>query len=162
CDGVAPASASCAASRERRFVMEFQPLPFRSTLEHYEKQAAELLDGHRSGDSPAIRILHQNHPRFLDSKIPWLPKNLTDSEIQSAALEMADAQLAIARCYNFRDWPALAEYVGTVTRDDSPVFRFESAVEAVTEGDLATLKSLLRAHPELVRARSTRITHFDP
>ena len=35
-------------------------------------------------------------------------------------------------------------------------FPFESAVEAVIAGDLATLESLLKNHPELVRARSLR------
>jgi hypothetical protein len=44
----------------------------------------------------------------------------------------------------------------------SPVSRFESAVEAVVDGDVATLASLLRDHPELVRDRSARVTHFDP
>lgn len=33
---------------------------------------------------------------------------------------------------------------------------FESAVEAVVTGDLAALRSLLRDHPQLARARSTR------
>ncbi|MBI3682861.1 MAG: ankyrin repeat domain-containing protein [Acidobacteria bacterium] len=142
--------------------MDLKPLPFRSNLEQYQRQAEDLLDAHRSGDSEAIRVIHENHPRFLDSKIPWLPKNLPDSEIQSAALSLADAQLAIARWYSFQSWPALAEYVEAVTRDGSPVFQFESAVEAVITGDLATLESLLRENPELVRARSTRITHFNP
>jgi len=94
--------------------------------------------------------------------IPWLPKNLPDSEIQSAALTDADAQLAIARWYDFRDWAALAEYVEAVTAEGSPVFLFESAVEAVIAGDSAALESLLHEHPDLVRARSTRVTHFDP
>jgi ankyrin repeat protein len=142
--------------------MDLKPLPFRSTLEQYQEQAEELLEAHRSGDSQAIRVMHENHPRFLDSKIPWLPKNLSASEIRSAALELADAQLIIARWYSFQSWPALAEYVEAVTRDGSPVFQFESAVEAVITGDLAMLESLLRENPELVRARSTRITHFDP
>lgn len=142
--------------------MEFKPLPFDSTLEPYQKQAEELLEAHRSGDSQAIRVVHENHPRFLDSEIPWLPKNLPDSEIRSAAFELADAQLTIARWYSFQSWPALAEYVAAVTRDGSPVFQFESAVEAVITGDLAALESLLRGNPELVRARSTRITHLDP
>src|SRR5882672_5898704 len=41
----------------------------------------------------------------------------------------------------------------------SPVPNFETAVDAVdavVAGDLATLTSLLREHPDLVRARSTR------
>jgi len=142
--------------------MDLKPLPFRSALEQYQRQAEELLEAHRSGDSQAIRVIHQNHPRFLDSEIPWLPKNLPDSEIQSAALDLADTQLTIARWYDFQSWRTLAQYVEAVTRNDSPVFEFESAVEAVITGDLPALESLLRGNQELVRARSTRITHFDP
>jgi ankyrin repeat protein len=142
--------------------MDLEPLPFRSSLEQYRKQAEELLEAYRSGDSQANRVIHENHPRFLDSKIKWLPKNLPDSEIRSAALELPDAQLTIARWYSIQSWPALEEYVAAVTRDDSPVFQFEAAVEAVITGDLAALESLLRDHPELIRARSTRITHLDP
>ena len=142
--------------------MNFQPLPFRSSLGQYQQQAEELLEAHASGDSQAIRIIHQNHPRFLDPKITWLPKNLPDSEIQNAALEPADAQLTIARWYSFQNWPALVEYVDAVTRDGSPVFQFESAVEAVIAGDVVALGALLRENPELARARSTRVTRFDP
>ena len=43
-----------------------------------------------------------------------------------------------------------------------PIARFERAVEAVIDGDIATLKQLLADDPELVRARSTRVNHFDP
>src|SRR5271170_6527786 len=100
--------------------MDLQPLPFRSTLEQYRKQAEELLEAYRAGDSQANRVIHENHPRFLDSKIPWLPKNLPDSEIQKAALQLDDAQLTIARWYSFQSWPALAEYVAAVTSDGSP------------------------------------------
>ena len=142
--------------------MDLEPLPFLAPLEQYQKQAEELLQAHHSGDSRAIRLIHQKHPRFLDDNIPWLPKQLPDSAIQSAAFDLADAQLTIARCYDFLDWPALAEYVAAVTSEGSAVFRFESAVEAVIHGDLAALEALLRDDPELVRARSTRRTHFDP
>ncbi len=68
----------------------------------------------------------------------------------------------IARWYDFESWPRLAEWVDAVTRGDSPVSKFESAVEAVITGDVVTLEHLLRENPELVRARSTRVTHFDP
>jgi hypothetical protein len=71
--------------------MDFKPLPFRSTLDQYQKQAAELLEAHSSGDGQAIRIIHEKHPRFLDSKISWLPTNIPDSEIRSAEFEVADA-----------------------------------------------------------------------
>ena len=36
---------------------------------------------------------------------------------------------------------------------------FESAVDAIVTGDIATLRDLLRTHPELTRARSTRDHH---
>jgi Ankyrin repeats (3 copies) len=142
--------------------MDLKPLPFDSNLRGYEEQAEKVLAAVRSGNPEAVKLFNHRHPRFLDSKIPWLPKNVSDAEIQNAPLDLTDAQLAIARWYDFRDWLALMEYVEAVTRDDSPVCRFESAVEAVVTGDLTTLKTLLREHPELVRARSTRITHFDP
>jgi hypothetical protein len=141
--------------------MDFKPLPFDSTLEQYQKQAGGLLEAHRAGDGQAIRIIHESIPVSW-IRIPWLPKNLPDSEIRSAAFELGDAQLTIARSYDFQSWPALAEYVEVVTRDSSLVCQFESAVEAVITGDLTTLESLLRGNPELIRARSTRITHFDP
>jgi hypothetical protein len=54
------------------------------------------------------------------------------------------------------------EYVEAVTTPGSPVARFEAAVEAVIDGDIATLTKLLPEDPALVRARSTRVTHFDP
>jgi len=42
------------------------------------------------------------------------------------------------------------------------VERFERAVDAVVDGDIATLKRLLEEDPELIRARSTRVTDSDP
>ncbi len=142
--------------------MDLKPLPFRSSLERYQKQAQELLEAWTAGDPDAVRIVRTRHPRFLDDRIPWLPKKLPDSEIRSAALELADTQLTVARSCDFRDWPALAEYVEAVTQENSPSCQFESAVEAVINGDVAALRSALRDNPELVRARSTRVTHFDP
>jgi ankyrin repeat protein len=140
----------------------YKHLPFSSRLEHYQQQAESLLESYRSGDSLTIRLIKQHHPRFLDEKIPWLPKDVSDAEIQRAGLDMADTQLALARWYDFRDWMALAEFAAEVTRENSAVFRFESAVEAVIDGDLSALQSLLRKDPALVHARSTRTTHFDP
>ena len=138
--------------------MKFEPLPFRSNLDLYERQAAQLLDAYRPGDSDAIRLIHEHHPRFLDAKIPWLPRKVSDSEIREAGLDIADARQTIARCYDFANWPALTQYVGAVTQDGSPVFRFESAVEAMINGDVPALQSLIKDHPDLTRARSDRVT----
>jgi hypothetical protein len=145
-----------------RFAMDLIPMPFGSRIEEYQKQAADLLESYKAGDSKTISYIKEHHPLFLDSKIPWLPKNVSDSEVQSAALGLADTQLAIARWYDFQDWSALEEYVQAASRENSPVYRFESAVEAVISGDMVELGSLLHDDPKLVRARSTHRTQHDP
>jgi ankyrin repeat protein len=142
--------------------MDLTPRPFRAPLEEYEEQAAELLQAWVARDPSAIHIVRHKHPRFLDSRVPWLPRQLSDAEIQNIELLPDDARLTIARWYDFQDWARLAEYVDAVRRDGSPVQIFESAVEAVINGDVATLSSLLDTHSELVRARSSRVTPFDP
>src|SRR5579883_367679 len=141
--------------------MDLRHAPFDSPLGVYERQAADLLAAHRAADPEAIDLLHRKHPRFLDEAIPWLPKSIPDSEIREAALTLDDARLAIARFHDFADWAALESYVAAVGQR-GPVFVFESAVEGVVSGDLAAVEEALRAHPELVRARSARICCFDP
>jgi ankyrin repeat protein len=141
--------------------MDLSAVPFRSPLSAYERQAEGLLAGHRAADPAAIDLFHRKHPRFLDDKIKWLPRPIADAEIRDAALALDDARLAIARHYDFVDWPSLANHVEAVSRQ-GPVFEFESAVEAVVDGDLAALQDALRRDPALVRARSSRVCAFDP
>ena len=141
--------------------MELRPVPFRSPLSAYEQQAENLLAGHRAANPTAIDLFHRKHPRFLDEEIKWRPKFIPDSEIRDAALALDDACLAIARSYDFPDWPSLAAYVEAVSQQGS-IFEFEYAVEAVVDGDLAALDDALRRDPALVRARSRRICAFDP
>jgi ankyrin repeat protein len=138
------------------------PLPFRSRLAEYEAQADALLEAWREGDPGATRFFHEHHPRFLDERIPWLPKRLSESEIRGARLDRSDARLALARGYSFRDWTSLADWVEAVRREGSPVASFESAVEAVVAGDVSALARMLGERPALVRARSTIVTHHDP
>lgn len=138
------------------------PLPFDAALQHYEAQAAELLAALQAGHPDALRVFHENHPRFLDSEVRWLPLRIPDSAIQEAGLNAGDAQLALARAYCFRDWPALAAHAASMLDRDSAAYRFESAVEAVVNGDLAALRALLAADRGLVHARSARVTNFDP
>ena len=139
-----------------------KPLPFRAPLSDYDDQARALLDGWRAGETHAVEIFRRKHPRLLDGTIKWLPKKMTNDEARVLPIDLADAHLALARWYDFADWASLAGHVAAVTLDGSPTMRFESAVEAVVEGDSAALAALLRGDPDLVRARSSRITHFDP
>ena len=142
--------------------MALTPLPVRAPKEDYAAQARELLASWRAGEAWALDLLHHHHPRFLDNKIPWLPRQLTHDDIQAAALTEADAQLAVARFYDFHDWAALEAHVIAMQAPGSPTARFESAVEAVINGEIGALASAIAADPALVQARSTRVTHFDP
>jgi ankyrin repeat protein len=51
------------------------------------------------------------------------------------------------------------KHIQGLTRAASQVSRFEKAADAIVNGDLATLKRLLRQDPKLVRSRSTREHH---
>jgi len=137
-------------------------LPYRSSLAEYRRQADDLLARWNNGDAAATEFFRRQHPRFRDENVEWLPKHLSAAEVRRVAMDLGDAQLALARWYDFESWPRLSEYVEAVTQDGSPVHRFEAAVEAVIHGEVATLRGLLDADPDLVRARSTRVTHFDP
>jgi hypothetical protein len=113
-------------------VMEITPLTFDSRLERYEEQARHLLEAFNSGDVDAIRLVKNNHPRL---------RKLSDSEVESATLELPDAQLAVSSFYRFESWPALVEFAEASANQDSEL-RLKSAVEAVIRGDAATLEEL--------------------
>ncbi|HEU4778453.1 MAG TPA: ankyrin repeat domain-containing protein [Steroidobacteraceae bacterium] len=142
--------------------MALTPLPFRSTVTDYRRQADVLYSGWFAGDEHAIRVFRTRHPKFLDPKIPWLERRMSDAEVRATPIVPDDALLAIARWYDFRDWASLEEWVDAVGKVGSPIARFEEAVEAVISGDAATLSRLLREEPSLVHARSTRVTSSDP
>ena len=142
--------------------MVFAFLPFDSAPEDYRRQAASLLGGWRSGDGSAARIFRANYPAFLDEKIPWLERRMTEAEIRAVPIDADAARLALARWYNFLDWPSLEAYARAVAERESVVGRFERAVEAVIDGDRDTLRGLLAGAPELVHVRSTRVNNFDP
>lgn len=137
-----------------------QWLPYNAPLALFRQQALALLAGHRAAQPHALALIHKSHPRFLDETVRWMQKRLTPEEIAAAPFDEEDACLALARLYDFRDWPALAAYVASL--EDPAVLLFETAVEAVVDGDAAALGRLIATEPDLVHARSNRVTHFDP
>jgi len=139
-----------------------KPLPITASLEQYETQASELLRGHAQADAKALRLVHENHPRFLDPVVRWLPLRMPEAEISEALLDIGDARLALARWYSFRDWNALTDLVNAMDARTPGVYEFELAAEAVITGDEEALATILQARPELVKARSSRETCHDP
>jgi hypothetical protein len=130
--------------------MELMPLPLAATLQDHHRQAEALLHAHSAARADAITFFLNYHPG-LNGHSP--------SQVKAAQLTVADAQQALANWHHFEDWPALEQWTAALHADHSPVLRFESAVEAVINGDTHTLQSLLQEYPALIHARSTRKHH---
>ena len=127
--------------------MATKTLPERPSLTQLELQATELHGLHRRKRLPAAARIVANHPRF---------RNKSTASVLDASLELADAQLVIAREYGFESWAALKHHVETESRVAAitPHPKFNDAVDAIGTGDVAKLGALLAAHPDLVRART--------
>jgi hypothetical protein len=106
--------------------LKIDPLPVRAGLDAYRRQAQELLNAWQAADAGAIQIVRRTHPRFLNPDIPWRPRELSDSDLRASPFDAADAELTIARWYDFESWPRLAELVAAATGEASPVARFEA------------------------------------
>ena len=143
--------------------LDTSPLPFDAPLEDYDARAEALLEAWRAGHPAAVEIVRCRHPRFIDADVPWLAnREQSDADALRQPFGRDDAREVVARAHDFRDRAALAEYVAAVRTEGSPVRVFESAVESVVSGDLNSLQARLARHPDLVHARSTRVTGFDP
>lgn len=125
------------------------PLPLTAPLDAYEAEAVDVLTRLRAGEDAVAWRFKWMHPRFRGRGV---------TEVRAATLDLDDARLLVAREHAFEDWPALARFVGSVAHDGAER-RFEQAVEAVVAGDAEALRRMLRLHPELARARSTRRHH---
>ena len=152
------------------------PLPPRPNLEQYKKLAKDLVKSCRSGDPAAIDAWasrwiealarHQTEPDALRDATGMQERanqvgqfartKLSDGEGASAGCALADAQFVIARAHGFPSWPTFVQHIESLARASSPVSTFEAAASAIVAGDVTALERLLREHPEVIRARSTR------
>jgi len=152
------------------------PLPSRPSVEQYKKLAKDLVKSCRSGDPAAIGIwasrwiealaAHQSEPEALRdgteisaraNQIDQFARTtLSSGEESFSQCVLADAQFVIARAHGFLSWPKFVKHIESLARVSSPVSAFEAAAYAIVTGDAGTLKRLLREHPALIRARSTR------
>ncbi|MEO7999555.1 MAG: ankyrin repeat domain-containing protein, partial [Gemmatimonadaceae bacterium] len=113
--------------------------------------AKELVKAFESGDKRALDRIRWNHPRF---------RGLSVDEIKAREFALADAQLVIARTHHIESWPKLLQHVRSMEKNADPtITRFEDAADAIIEGNLELLKTMLREHPDLIRQRSTRAHH---
>jgi hypothetical protein len=133
-----------------------KPLPIRAGLDQFQDQARNLVKAFQAQDPSVMRSIRQYHPR-LPGRANTNDRNpVTDAEIRKTGLTVADAQCIVARWHAFENWPALVNHSAALAGKDSCILQFELAAEAIINGKTKALKLLLRANPDLVRARSTR------
>jgi len=106
-----------------------QTLPTRRMREHpdleqLKRQAKKLLRGFMAGEAEAAAEVNA-HYRAADA----------------TKFALHDAQLVVARSYGFESWPKLKAYVDGVT--------VKRLADAVLTDDLAQVRSMLQARPEL-------------
>jgi ankyrin repeat protein len=84
------------------------------------------------------------------ANLEWLRKQakrrLTELRRTTPGATLADAQFALAKEYGFPSWRALKAHVDALTVDGQ-------LFDAAKTGDVATLTSLLDAHPEKLQSR---------
>ncbi len=100
-------------------------LPQNPSLAQLRKQAKELLKSYRAGNEAADAEVG----RFEQSPDP-------------AKFALADAQRVLARAYGFSSWAALKEHVNGAN--------FQALLAAVEAGDVAAVRRLAKASPDLV------------
>ncbi|MBI3865519.1 MAG: ankyrin repeat domain-containing protein, partial [Planctomycetia bacterium] len=104
-------------------------LPARPNLAQLRKQAKDLLKAYKAGHSAAAAEIG----RFEESPDP-------------TNFALADAQRVLARAYGFPSWTALKQHVDG--------FNITAFCEAVEAGDVATVRRLARARPDLASLSS--------
>jgi ankyrin repeat protein len=93
-------------------------------LEQLKRQAKELLNGFANGNATAAAEINAHY-------------DMADA----VTFALHDAQLVVARSYGFDSWPKLKAYVDGVT--------IRRLVEAASAGDIARVRTMLKARPEL-------------
>ena len=159
-------------------------LPPSASREHYHNRAKSLLKAARTGDPEAVRAWARQwleslasqaggpptgHPRAdsarrlrpaeIDREIEKIERDAHESGLLSAEpndATLADVQLFVARLHDFASWPRFVAHLDALAQGSSPDSVFERAADAVVTGDVDSLRSMLRADHELVRARSAR------
>jgi ankyrin repeat protein len=110
-------------------------LPPDANLRQLRNQAKDLRRAFKQGDPNAIQRIGQNHPRL---------SGLTQAEIATAGISLADAQLVLARELGFDSWPKLKKHVESLSQPA------RSMHELVTGDDVQAMQEAFARDPESV------------
>jgi len=137
-------------------------LPATASPTEYDSLATMLLARWRRGDPAARQHFRHMLPRFRNPKVQWMALPITEEQLQAETFDMDDARAAVAMAHHFASWDDLARFATAMSNQDPEIYPFECAVDAVVNGDLASLEALLTADASLAHQRSRRVTTFDP
>ncbi|MGH9647107.1 MAG: alpha/beta fold hydrolase [Bryobacteraceae bacterium] len=85
--------------------MSTRDLPARPDLKQYKKQAKELVKSRAAAMPEALQRIGKYHPRF---------QKPTGGDIHRTSFKLSDAQLTIAREYDFDTWSQFARHIQTL------------------------------------------------
>lgn len=105
--------------------MSIRRLPVRPDLNQLKHQAKDLLRAIRAGDPAAIADLREHHPE----------------EIDPSTVQLADAQLVLARSYEASSWPRLVQAC--------------ELIDAIWRDDVESVRALIVKHPHLLHEHAT-------
>ena len=151
-------------------------MPSRPDLAQYVKRTEDLVNSAQSENTSALKEFCND---WLEKFVRISGPDLTDfvrgsyeraiGEVEKGAREMkekagkggrefglVDAQFLVARAHSFESWNAFAVHVDLASRETPDGAEFEVAADAVVDGDLPKLESLLIRNPALAHARSGR------
>ncbi len=94
--------------------------PVRPNLDQLKHQAKDLLRALRAGDATAAAEFQKNHPEV----------------VAPVAIQLADAQLALARAYGIASWPRLVAAC--------------RLIDAIWRDDVDAIRSMVRKDPRLL------------
>jgi ankyrin repeat protein len=147
------------------------PLPQQPDLEQYRKLAKDLVRAAKTGKETIrewakrwITALVRQSGIALTPNLPVRIESWSKRVAEYAAKELVEkqtpalnkAQFVIARSQGFDSWPKFSKHLKEVAESKSQISQFESAADAIVNGDAPRLRRILRQNPGLTRARSTR------
>ena len=119
--------------------------PFETDLQYYRDRAAGMLSVFETGERNAVRLARLFHPDCAAAP---------ESEIRTAKLTQADAELILAREHGFETFDAFGAYIEAL-REQRVSEPFALAFAAIKMDDRARVNELLALHPRLPNAAGT-------
>lgn len=145
------------------------PLPSRPDVEQYRSRAKELVRAHREGDEAvaqwarrwidalAVHMPHDAPPHARDAERHAAQvARFARDRLATGAGALSQAQFVIARAHGFTSWTRLLQHLHAAAHSATDSACFERAADAIVQGDLDGLTTLLAGTPALVHARSDR------